>query len=75
MNQYVDQAFKSIQFFSEKYGKYPYPEFRIAETYLEHTAFEYARVIQMGPLQKNADATQDFVFVHEIAHQWFHSSL
>ncbi|AIQ34617.1 peptidase M1 [Paenibacillus sp. FSL R5-0345] len=70
---YIDTAFKAIQFFSEKYGKYPYPEFRIAESYVEGVAVEFARVIQMGQIRANSDPAHDDVFVHEIAHQWFHA--
>lgn len=70
---YIDTAFKAIRFFNEKYGKYPYPEFRIAESYVEGVAVEFARVIQMGQIGANSDPAHDYVFVHEIAHQWFHS--
>ncbi|MCM3039762.1 M1 family metallopeptidase [Paenibacillus motobuensis] len=73
IHQYIDQAFKAIQFFNDKYGKYPYPEFRIAESYVEGVAVEFSRVIQMGLKGNNADAAHDNVFVHEIAHQWFHA--
>ena len=73
IDQYIDQAFKVIQFFNEKYGKYPYPEFRIAESYVEGVAVEFSRVIQLGLKGSNVDATHDDVFVHEIAHQWFHA--
>ncbi|MEK6991716.1 M1 family metallopeptidase [Paenibacillus sp. FSL K6-1566] len=73
VDEYIDTAFKAIQFFSEKYGKYPYPEFRIAESYVEGVAVEFARVIQMGQIRPNSDPAHDTTFVHEIAHQWFHS--
>ncbi|UPK46933.1 M1 family metallopeptidase [Paenibacillus pabuli] len=70
---YIDQAFKAIDFFSGKYGKYPYPEFRIVESYVEGVAIEYSRLIQMGQIGINSAPEQDTVFVHEIAHQWFHA--
>lgn len=73
VERYMDEAFKAIDFFSDKYGVYPYPEFRIVESYVEGVAVEYARVIQMGQIKRNADPAQDTVFVHEIAHQWFHA--
>ncbi|MEK4852036.1 M1 family metallopeptidase [Paenibacillus sp. FSL H7-0756] len=73
VNQYIDTAFKAISFFSEKYGNYPYPEFRIAESYVEGVAVEFSRVIQMGLIRQNSDPAHDYVFVHEIAHQWFHA--
>ncbi|KOP68177.1 peptidase M1 [Bacillus sp. FJAT-18019] len=70
---YIDTAFKAIQFFNEKYGNYPYPEFRIAESYVEGVAVEFSRVIQMGQIGAGSDPAHDDVFVHEIAHQWFHA--
>ncbi|ANY76194.1 peptidase M1 [Paenibacillus ihbetae] len=73
VNEYIDTAFKAISFFSEKFGNYPYPEFRIAESYVEGVAVEFARVIQMGQIRPNSDPAHDYVFVHEIAHQWFHA--
>lgn len=73
IDRYIDQAFKAIEFFGDKYGAYPYPEFRIVESYVEGVAIEYSRVIQMGQVQSQADPEQDTVFVHEIAHQWFHA--
>lgn len=73
IDRYIDQAFKAIQFFGDKYGAYPYPDFRIVESYVEGVAIEYSRVIQMGQVQGQADPAQDTVFVHEIAHQWFHA--
>ncbi|RUT45484.1 M1 family peptidase [Paenibacillus anaericanus] len=73
IDQYIDQAFKVIDFFSEKYGKYPYPEFRIVESYVEGVAVEFSRMIQMGMIQGQPDIANNSAFVHEIAHQWFHS--
>ena len=73
VEDYIDTAFKAISFFSEKYGKYPYPDFRVAESYVEGVAIEFARVIQMGQIEPNSEPTHDYVFVHEIAHQWFHA--
>lgn len=73
VDEYIDTAFKAISFFSEKYGNYPYSEFRIAESYVQGVALEFARIIQMGQIQPNSDPAHDYVFVHEIAHQWFHA--
>ncbi|MEK5437523.1 MULTISPECIES: M1 family metallopeptidase [Paenibacillus] len=73
IDQYIDQAFKVINFFSEKYGKYPYPEFRIVESYVEGIAVEFSRMIQMGMIEGQPDISNHSAFVHEIAHQWFHA--
>lgn len=72
VDEYIDAAFEAIRFFNDKYGKYPYPEFRIAESYVEGVAVEFSRVIQMGQIAENSDPAHNDVFVHEIAHQWFH---
>ncbi|WP_019421799.1 M1 family metallopeptidase [Paenibacillus sp. OSY-SE] len=73
INKYIDQAFKAIEFFSDKFGKYEYPEFRIVESHVEGVAVEFSRVIQMGLVDANAAPEKKTAFVHEIAHQWFHS--
>ena len=71
--QYIDQAFKAMEFFGTKYGKYPYPEFRIVESYVENVAVEYSRLIQMGQMSTDSLPEKDTTFIHEIAHQWFHA--
>lgn len=73
INKYIDQAFKAIEFFNDKFGQYEYPEFRIVESHVEGVAVEFSRVIQMGLVSANAVPEKHTAFVHEIAHQWFHS--
>ncbi|MDK8181082.1 M1 family metallopeptidase [Paenibacillus sp. UMB4589-SE434] len=73
INQYMDRAFAAIEFFSSKFGKYDYPDFRIVESHVEGVAVEFSRMIQMGLVSPNAVPANDSAFVHEIAHQWFHS--
>lgn len=60
-------------FFGEKFGKYEYPEFRIVESHVQGVAVEFSRLIQMGLIGPDRNPATDSVFVHEIAHQWFHS--
>ena len=45
VDRYINQAFKVIDFYSRE-CQYPYPEFRIVETYVQGVAVEYARLIQ-----------------------------
>lgn len=80
IRQYIDLAFEVIEFLNDKVGPYPYPEFRIVESPIDGLAIEFSRLIQMGLLDdtKIKTLTQIGVknhsaFVHEIAHQWFHS--
>lgn len=73
VNKYIDYAFKVIAFYSEKYGKYPYPEFRVIETYVDGFGLEYSRLIQMPEREPDILPENDSTYVHEIAHQWFHA--
>lgn len=73
VQKYIKQAFKVMDFFNEKYGQYPYPDFRIVESYVQGIAIEYSRLIQMNQLKMDASPQKDLNFVHEIAHQWFHA--
>ncbi|GAC42725.1 M1 family metallopeptidase [Paenibacillus popilliae] len=73
IHQYIDQAFKAISFFSKKFGPYDYPEFRIVESHVQGYAVEFSRLIQMGLVRPQDDPENNTAFVHEIAHQWFHS--
>ncbi|MEL5896541.1 M1 family metallopeptidase [Clostridium sporogenes] len=71
--RYVDTAFETINFFNEKYGKYPYKDFDIVETFVPGFNMEYTRAVQMMPLSPVSYDAIDPILVHEIAHQWFHS--
>ncbi|MGG4394549.1 M1 family metallopeptidase [Paenibacillus thiaminolyticus] len=73
INKYIDRAFEALEFFGEKFGKYDYPEFRIVESHVQGVAVEFSRLIQMGLIGPDRNPATDSVFVHEIAHQWFHS--
>lgn len=73
MNEYIDEAFSAIEFFGKKFGKYPYKEFDIFESYVEGVAIEYTGAIQLGRFNVDGNnPKKNSVFIHEIAHQWFH---
>ena len=44
----LNEVGKTVQFMNKNFGKYPYEELKIAETYLSGGAMEYPQVIQMG---------------------------
>ncbi|WP_392486823.1 M1 family metallopeptidase [Haloimpatiens sp. FM7315] len=80
----LDFGADSIDFFSKTFGKYPYPEFDIVETYLSGGAMEYPQIIQMGkyPNYTNNNDSKHFYLdwnkeavVHETAHQWWYASV
>lgn len=75
-------AADSLKFYNEVYGKYPFPEYDVVETYLQGGAMEYPTATQMGPYMKmSSDYKQgrlsffDEAVVHETAHQWFYSTI
>lgn len=76
----LDLACKSLEFFSETYGEYPYSEYDVVESPLSGGAMEYPTVTQMGYYtlmndEASADnlTFEDEAVVHETAHQWFYS--
>lgn len=79
----LDLASESLKFFNSTFGKYPYPEYDVVETYLQGGAMEYPTVTQMGPYQKLREdyKNDDFLtffdeaVVHETAHQWWYSTV
>lgn len=78
----LDLASESLKYFSDTFGKYPYPEFDLVESYLQGGAMEYPTVVQMGyypynsPEYKENNLTfWDEAVVHETAHQWWYSTV
>lgn len=78
----LDLACKSLKFFNSNYGKYPYSEYDVVETYLEGGAMEYPTITQMGlyPKLNEKYGERELTFydeavVHETGHQWFYSTV
>jgi hypothetical protein len=77
----LDVVADSVAFFSETFGKYPYPELDVVETYLAGGAMEYPQLIQMGkyfPQQPQMGMGAPWVeeaAVHETGHQWWYVSV
>lgn len=73
----LDMAADAVKFFSDEFGKYPYKELDIVETYLEGGAMEYPQIIQMCKYDDYALEFEDTPFlleaaVHEVGHQWWY---
>jgi len=75
-------AGKSIDFFSNLYGLYPYTNFRIAATYHEALGIEYSAVTAMSMKLYNPDnyisgvparAMLEGTIAHEVGHQWLYN--
>jgi len=70
---------KAVRFMNKTFGRYPYDELRIAETYLSGGAMEYPQVIQMGRFMLYGDGNLEEsapwlveAAVHETVHQWWY---
>ncbi|WP_027623122.1 M1 family metallopeptidase [Clostridium lundense] len=73
----LDIAAEAVKFFSHEFGKYPYKELDIVETYLAGGAMEYPQIIQMCKYDDYILDMEDTPFlleaaVHEVGHQWWY---
>uniref|UniRef100_A0A7C3NG82 Peptidase M1 membrane alanine aminopeptidase domain-containing protein n=1 Tax=candidate division WOR-3 bacterium TaxID=2052148 RepID=A0A7C3NG82_UNCW3 len=80
-NEFVDNVFGIVKFYSEKYFPYPYDKLTIVDGLLRAGGgMEYPQFIVMGPIlniDKKFKSIVDYkylddVICHEIAHQWFY---
>lgn len=83
----LETAASAVKFFSEKFGKYPYDDLEMVETYLSGGAMEYPELVQMPKyydLSGNVSTSDEdtgymyensFIYeaaVHEVGHQWWY---
>lgn len=66
----LDLASRSLSFFSETFGDYPYPEFDLVDAPLV-AGTEYS-TLTFANLQNTEDYVFDTVVPHEVAHQWWY---
>lgn len=75
----LEEVVKTVKFMNKTFGRYPYDELKIAETYLSGGAMEYPQVIQMGRIvlfeDVNLEESAPWLVeaaVHETVHQWWY---
>lgn len=83
----LDNSVSAVKFFSQKFGKYPYDNLNMVETYLSGGAMEYPQLVQMPKYFDNKDndntsyddmnfiSDNPFILeaaVHEVGHQWWY---
>lgn len=66
----LDLASRSLAYFSETFGAYPYPEFDLVDAPLV-AGTEYS-TLTFANLQNTEDYVFDTVVPHEVAHQWWY---
>ena len=66
----LDVACASLNFFSDKYFKYPYSEYVVCEGDFLYGGMEYPCLSLIS--SSVTDGYRDYVISHETAHQWFY---
>lgn len=66
----LEIAIKSVEFFNEKFGEYPYSNLAVVQTNFVHGGMEYPRLVMISDAEKGEDYR--YVIVHEIVHQWWY---
>ena len=67
----LDIAVKAVNFYSDKFGDYPYSNLAVVETGFVHGGMEYPRLVMISDDVKGED--YGYVIAHEIAHQWWYA--
>ncbi|CAN5681224.1 M1 family metallopeptidase [soil metagenome] len=72
----LETSMKSLAYFNEQFGPYPYREFDVAEAYIGPRAagIEFPGLVYISRnLYQTGNASLEFTIVHEVAHQWFYA--
>jgi aminopeptidase N len=78
----LNLAGEALRFYNTTFGKYPYSEYDVVESYLQGGAMEYPSITQMGAYPKLSEDYKesnitffDEAVVHETGHQWWYSTV
>lgn len=63
-------AVKALNFFNEKFGKYPYKQLSVVQNNFVYGGMEYPNLVMISDTLSTE--TSYYVIVHEIAHQWWY---
>ena len=67
----LDLSAAALEYFSQTFGAYPYPTLSIVKTNFIHGGMEYPNLVMISDDCKSQEE-EDYVIVHEIAHQWWY---
>lgn len=70
----LEAAVRSLELFSRLYGEYPYPEYRVCESYGWFGGMEYPMLVMISSrlYAPNRRDVMEMVVAHETAHQWWY---
>lgn len=71
----LDTCARAIDFYSERFGKYPYGAFSVVETPLYGGAMEYPMLASVGSDYYSGRGRErlESAVAHEVAHQWWYA--
>jgi len=72
-------AREAMEYFSQKYGKYPYSTLTVCESYIGGIAMEYPTLIMLPPVLfyrlPSFFTIVEAATAHEVAHQWWYAAV
>lgn len=71
-NASLETAVKSLKFFNETIGEYPYSTLSVVEANFVHGGMEFPNLVYISNDVTNSTSYQQ-VIIHEIAHQWWYN--
>jgi hypothetical protein len=66
-------AIAALRIYSDRFGPYPYRDFRVAPGPLTYRGMEYPQAVLLGPeLYTRFRENLEILVAHEVAHQWWY---
>lgn len=69
----LDTAVKSVKYFSNTFGEYPYPSYSVCKTPFDQGGMEFPAITYISDALENKAFKE--VIVHETAHQWWQTGV
>lgn len=67
----LEWSLEAMKLFNRTFGRYPYEQITIADTYVNTGGMEFPNIVFIGDLSTDGPEYFPAVIVHEIAHNWF----
>lgn len=71
LSRCIDISAAALKYFSETFGSYPYSNLAVVKTNFIHGGMEYPNLVMISDTCQSQEE-EDYVIVHEIAHQWWY---
>lgn len=69
-NSTLELSAKCLEFYSEKFGQYPYEQISIVQSNFVYGGMEYPNLVMIS--DNLSTETAYYVIAHEVAHQWWY---